>query len=267
MNMMNEAWEKRNDIIPKLSDTHVASMLADRALATMKDVNRRSHRACLLGLDGPPASGKSSLMKLVAEELVRRGMPGGRRVHIVTIDHFLHKPERRKSDGVSKDHYENTVDHTAFRSKILKHILEIGSLSKAIEVATRQSERNEDPALRTFYEQYDIRPYDLVLIEGVYLFHEELKNSFDEKWILEADEDTLLSRAKTRAIGNQNADGEGLTGEGMHATKSEEEVERDQRERFGPGYKKYHEKDQPRKNADVRIRTHADGTYDYLALR
>lgn len=183
-------------------------------------------KQCLLaGISGIDASGKGFVTARLADQIRRRGF----NVANINIDGWLDLPEVRfDARNPAENFYENAIRFSEMFDKLIFPLKENGSVNLTADFA-------EETADRFRKHEYVYRNIDLILVEGIFLFKNELVNHFDLKIWIDCSFETALTRAVARAQ-------EGL---------SEAETVRAYREIYFPAQKIHFAKDRPQEAADL----------------
>lgn len=202
----------------------------------------RARMPYIVGIDGPPAAGKSTIIRPLVEELTKKG----KKVVVINADHFLHyKIHRYPKPGEDPaDVYERrTLNRGLLRMKVLEALTTEGRLQQTMNVLNLL---NEDKPNKV---TYDIDPDTIVIIEGIFMFHESLRGYLDTKIFLDVERDLLIKRGLARNAG-QGRDKVEVSGEEyFHKILT----------RFEPGYGRYKEKHDPMGNADYVVESRFTG--------
>ena len=251
----NDLMNLNDQYLPKEMEPRYESLdsiterLAVRIIATKE---KMGHRPCIIGIDGPPAAGKSTLTRSLAKTLETKG----RKVQVIHIDHFLHVRHTRYGENRTppKDggplptasHYKYTVNDGLFRMHVLDPIRNNGELKGSLKARELVNEGATNPITDI---EYDVDEDTIVLIEGIYLFKENTRDYYDEKIFLDADDDTVRERGLARNSGERSD----------KKTKPPEAYLKDINERYLPGIAEYQNKDLPNGYASVLIESNAHG--------
>ena len=174
----------------------------------------------LVAISGIDGSGKSTIAQQVVERLQGRGL----NAVSIGLDAWHHPPEKRFNKDAPAQHFY----HHAFRFDELFHLL-INPLrhnrSAHITVELTRLPEND-----LYLHSYDLDEVDVIVLEGIFLFKNELRENYDLAFWVECSFETALRRAVLR---NQ----EGL---------SEEEIIRDYRTIYFPAQRLHFRRDDPK---------------------
>lgn len=137
-------------------------------------------------------SGKSEMTSLLAEELVRMGLP----VQIIRLDDF-HRPraERRRDELPEPvQFYEHTFDFERLRNEVLTPIRDKGRLDEIFVCL----DLLEDTW--TVERHYLVDEATVVLLEGVFLFRPEIADFLNLVIYLQVKDTTVIDRASSRDV-------------------------------------------------------------------
>lgn len=187
--------------------------------------------ALVVGISGIDNSGKTHL----AEELKFALEKSGEQVSDIHIDDFHNPKEIRHPQGACPcfSYYEYGFDYLSLDKVVLKPLRGKGYLS------TKWTGIDTSSDQRTIEREYRINPVDVVLVEGVFLFRESLRDYFHLRIFISISPETCLDRARYR---NQ------MTGK----VEELELLERYQN-RYLPGQSIYLEKDRPEESSQIVI--------------
>jgi len=156
--------------------------------------NKLDEKPLIVGINGMDTSGKTRLAMDLEHELKKREIP----VQTVHVDDF-HNP---KSIRYNKDlpdylqYYCLSINFPKLIQEVLQPISE-GKLRK--ELILLDLELDEWSMLR----RYEVDVSTIVIVEGVFLFREELQSFFDVSILLEVEEEEIIKRAWQRDVPNQ----------------------------------------------------------------
>jgi uridine kinase len=190
---------------------------------------RRGH-TLRVGVDGPGASGKTTLANELAEALEHAGRPVVR----ATIDGFHHPRAHRTRQGGDSvsGYYEDSFDHHAVRTNVLEPL---GPGGDGVYRKAVFDFRVDSPVDEPWHQVSD----DAVLIfDGMFLFRPELNNCWDFRIFVHADFHITLERACVRD---------------RELFGSDEETRRRYHARYIPGQRYYIDTVNPHALADVVI--------------
>lgn len=183
--------------------------------------NRDSLLVAISGIDG---SGKSRTAQQVVERLKSRGLNAA----LIGLDAWHHPPEKRFNKDAPAQHFY----HHAFRFDDLFEML-INPLrhNRSAHVTVELTRLPENDL---YLRSYDLDEVDVIVLEGIFLFKKELRESYDLAFWVDCSFETALRRAILR---NQ----EGL---------SEAEIIRDYRTIYFPAQEIHLARDDPKSNVD-----------------
>lgn len=178
----------------------------------------------LVGISGIDGSGKSTMARRVVERLKSQGL----RASLISLDAWHHPPEKRfNKDDPARHFYQHAFRFDELFDILINPLKYNGSAHITVEL-TRLPENDLYP------HSYDLDEVDVIVLEGIFLFKKELRESYDLAFWVECSFETALQRAILR---NQ----EGL---------SEEEIIRDYQTIYFPAQKFHLIKDNPKSNVD-----------------
>ena len=196
----------------------------------------------IVGIDGPPGTGKSTFAKVLAGSLHGKV----KKVSVVTGDHYLNKRDTRLGDGTvgsAEQHYLFSMNSERLAQEVLEPLRETGVLQKAVEVLNL---KNED---KPEYVTYDIDGDTVVIVEGIYLYKGETSDYFDLKVFFHISDDEVIRRGLERTL---SADSDKPAAE-IDEYKSRFTT------RYLPGYKIYWDADLPGGKAHRLVETTEKG--------
>ncbi len=153
-------------------------------IAELSEVNE----CCVVGVSGVDTSGKTTLSSELKSQLEQSGL----RVTEIQIDDFSNDSEVRHT---SDNPILNYLEHT-FNIKKLKQL--IATLARDQSDMVILEHINPVTGM-SYLKSYDVRP-DVILVEGVFLFGEELVDEFDYKVHIDLAIGKMLSRAIERDV-------------------------------------------------------------------
>ena len=178
----------------------------------------------VVGLSGIDGSGKSSVAASVTRQLESVGL----RVALVPLDPW----HSRRADRFRGPNPAEHFYHNAFRwDQLFDRLIEPLRTTRSVDLTAWVHPVEDAPS---FERRYCFREVDLVLIEGIFLFHRERRDRLDRGWWIDCPFDEALARARRR---NQ----EGL---------ADEELVREYREIYFPAQRLHLALDQPLTWAD-----------------
>ena len=158
-------------------------------LADMIDAVDRPHPV-RVGIDGPGASGKTTLANDLIEHLQSRNRP----VIHASVDGFHNPPEIRYQQGRDSvtGYYHDSFNHHAITTSLL---LPLGPTG----------DRNYTPARYDFRTESEVEPQThtaphnaVLLFEGVFVLRDELRDHFDFTCYVDVDFEETTRRAAHR---------------------------------------------------------------------
>lgn len=182
-------------------------------------------RAALVAISGIDGSGKSTISKLLAEQLQARSY----RVAVVNIDPWHHPQSVRFSKIDPAEHFY----HNAFRwDELFEKLLLPLKRTRSVQLSTQVLDLPTDTS---YPYTFDFQKIDVILFEGIFILQSHLKRHYDLACWVECTYETAVERALVR---NQ----EGL---------SEAELTRDFKMIYFPAERFHIERDDPKSIADV----------------
>ena len=188
---------------------------------------RTAHPA-RVAIDGPPASGKTTLAGELAALLRRHG----RTVIRASIEDYLFPTSRRYRRGVYSGEgcYHDSFDYDALRRGLLDPLGPGGDRRFQLSVYDRGTDT-------TTLQPVTTATADAVLVfEGVFLLRPELIDRWDLRILVAAAFEETVDRARSRDLATYGSVGE---------------VERRFRERYRPAQQLYSEAAHPADHADI----------------
>jgi uridine kinase len=148
-----------------------------------------SSRPTLIAVDGPDASGKTTL----ADEIARACPSQGRPVVRIQADHFLQSPTLRYRQGRDSPvgFFEDTYDLDALVQRVLVPLIEGDQ-----RIVRRHYDRERDGPFGDPLER--VPSNALVIVDGLFLLRRELRRFWDLSIFLEVTENERLRRALNR---------------------------------------------------------------------
>lgn len=149
-----------------------------------------SHRPYLLGITGKDASGKTQLAQQLYQQLQSTGIT----THLIHVDDF-HRPRAERYHGQrpeSEKYRYQSIDFEQLRTEVLLPLRHTGQLRRRLQLLDIPTDEY------TLTRNYDIAAHDIVLVEGVFLLGEELRELFDDLICLTVSEAELLRRGVSR---------------------------------------------------------------------
>lgn len=131
----------------------------------------------IIAIDGPCASGKTTLAQLIAENT------GAQVIH---TDEFFLPPEMRTAERLSQA--GGNIHYERFNSEVTKGI----ESGKEFIYGAFGCRRN------TIIRTINISPHNPIIIEGSYALHPKIRLQYDLKIFVEADYETRLERILRR---------------------------------------------------------------------
>lgn len=161
--------------------------LADRILATERPHPLR------VAIDGPSASGKTSLGDELAETIRARG----RSAHRASLDDFKrpwserHLYDRESGEG----YYRNAYDYDRIRDELLAPLGPAGNRRYRFAYIDPGTQRPREDAVAV------AEPDAVLLADGVFMFRPQIDGYWDFRIFLELDFDLVLQRGTERDQG------------------------------------------------------------------
>ncbi|MEO5533882.1 MAG: hypothetical protein ABIR17_01970 [Pseudolysinimonas sp.] len=139
-----------------------------------------SHRAVLIALDGFGGAGKSTLARVLADQLGS--------AEVIALDDFIVK------EHVLDDSWEFAWDRARLREQVLEPL-----------VAGRQAAfQRLDWATNTLGASIQVPRADFVIVEGITTLHPELREHWDYSIWVETPVAVARERGRARDAGNEN---------------------------------------------------------------
>jgi uridine kinase len=181
-----------------------------------------SKASLLVAISGIDGSGKSTIARQIVERLKVQGL----NAVSIGLDTWHHPPEQRFNKDAPAQHFY----HHAFRFDELFNIL-INPLrhNRSTHITVELTKLPENDL---YLHSYDLDEVDVIVLEGIFLFKNELRENYDLEFWVECSFETALRRAILR---NQ----EGL---------SEEEIIRDYHTIYFPAQRIHFTRDDPKSN-------------------
>lgn len=201
-------------------------ILIDAVLA-----KKPARRPVVVGINGVDASGKSILAAELARCLRDRDVPAC----VISVDGFHHPRERRyrRGEHAAEAYYHDTIDFSALVETALKPVVE--SEAFPVRCVTHHFDLMADKPRKEFAE---IGRDSAVIVEGIFLFREEILPYLDLRIFIEVEFEAVLSRT---AVRDRSVFG------------SEAAVEARYRQKYIPGQMLYLDEVNPKRIADIVI--------------
>lgn len=188
----------------------------------------KTDRPLRVSIDGPDASGKTTLANDLAEELKK----SPRHIIRASIDRF-HNPKAtryQKGRNSAEGYYFDSFSHEAIIQNLLEPLGPNGNLQyKTAVFDFRTDKKIESP---TEQAQKD----SILIMEGVFMSRPELSKYWDLKIFVDANFETTLKRV--------------IKQDGAYLGSEQETTEMYQ-QRYIPGQKLYFKETNPREKADI----------------
>lgn len=165
--------------------------LVDRLAAAVRRI--AGSGTLRVGVDGPDAAGKTTLVRELAAMLTAAGSP----VLTVSLDGFYHPRARRRRRGAlsPEGYYDDAFDYPAFRRDVLDPLRPGGT--GRIRPASHDVE--SDALLHP--PPVDVQPGTVLLVDGVFLQRPELADAWDAVVYLHGGPAETLRRVMRRDVG------------------------------------------------------------------
>jgi uridine kinase len=151
-----------------------------------------TEQSLLVGISGIDASGKGFITARLADKLRRTGL----KVANINADGWLNLPHIRfDPENPAENFYHKAI---RFDEMFEKLILPLRA-SRSIKITANLTEETARDYIK---HEYVYAGIDVILLEGIFLFKNELKNHFDIKIWVECSFETALRRAAARAQEN-----------------------------------------------------------------
>jgi len=157
--------------------------------------NKLDDKPLVAGINGMDTSGKTRLAIEIEEELKNRGVP----VQVVHIDDFHNPKSIRYQEGLPDylQYYYLSINFPKLVQEILQPIKSNGKLERELILLDLKSDK------WSMLRRYVVDNSTLVIVEGVFLFKEELQRFFDVSILLEVEEAEIIKRAWQRDVPNE----------------------------------------------------------------
>jgi uridine kinase len=163
-------------------------------LETIRDeiiLRKTVYRPFVVGVNGIDTAGKTEFSRKLEENLVKHGF----KVQLIHIDDF-HNPKEIRYSG------ENEVENYFYRSlnlellldEILEPIKKDNKLDKTIMLLSLDTDKYE------LFRSYNVDKDTIVILEGVFIFREEIRNYLDLKVFLQVPFELCKERAEKRDV-------------------------------------------------------------------
>lgn len=151
-------------------------MLEDKIIDEIKGLLKEKERV-LIAIEGRCGSGKTTLAKLLQEKLF---------CDVIHLDDFFLRPEQRTPERLNTP--GANVDYERFLSEVM------------IPLKNNQpfSYRPFICRSKTFGENIEVKPGKIMIVEGVYSCHPELKDYFDLHIFLDVSPEEQMRRITER---------------------------------------------------------------------
>jgi uridine kinase len=191
---------------------------------------KRKDAPMLVSLDGVDTSGKTTLSRLLAEYLNKRGHSTIQ----ASIDRFHNPAEKRYILGSKspEGYYKDSFDYDSLKSCLLEPLK--NDLNRKYYTAVydfkTESKVHQEPRIAT--------KESILIMEGVFLLRPELIEYWDYSIFLHIDFEQVILRAKDRD---------------QYLFGSEEEIENRYRNKYIPGQQMYLRESDPFSSANIMI--------------
>jgi len=213
---MEEITKSRERLTPKFL---LLRALADRIIA-----EKKNDAPYLIGVDGVTGAGKTTFAEGLAAILAERG----KQVVTIHVDDFLNPKSVRYGGDERTDFYNRSFNIKRLH-EILRKIRSKGEMHETFTFLNAQTDTMD--VERT----YDITPDTCVIVEGMFVQREILRDYFDLKLYI----DTATDEAKQRAH-ERNA-----AGPNDREQWSPGELDRKYEEKLLPGFARYEKASNP----------------------
>lgn len=175
------------------SNKELVDILADQVLAL-------DNQLTVVGINGKDGSGKTVLADSLAKKL---RILTEREVIRISIDDFMHeRAYRKRNPDEAKGCYEDTFDYESFRRWALEPFLPGANR----RYRTKIFDYETDSICKSDILQASVDA--IIIIDGVFLFREDLKGFFHLKILLEVSDETSLVRGVDRDVTMGRSDGD-----------------------------------------------------------
>lgn len=183
-----------------------------------------SQQSLLLAISGIDGSVKSTIARGVVEDLKYKNI----NAVLLNLDAWHNPPEIRFNKNNPAEHfYNHAYRFDDFFSLLINPLKANRSINITLELIRL-------PENDFYMHTYDLKNVDVIVLEGIFLFRQDLKENYDLAFWVECSFETALERALKR---NQ----EGL---------SEKEIIHDYETIYFPAQRIHFEKDNPKSNVN-----------------
>ena len=159
----------------------IEHIVAQRALTP-------EHRSLLVGLSGIDGSGKGFL----AEQLVPRLWQRSLNAVSINVDRWLNPPQKRFNPNNPAEHF---YYHAIRFEEMLRDVIVPLRRSRSYEVEANIAEETSSRYQRRVFKFENV---DIIVIEGIFLFKQDLREYFDLRIWIDCSFATALDRALAR---------------------------------------------------------------------
>ena len=181
---------------PELRAPAIGSTARDTVLDAISRqlvLRKRPEHPLLVGIDGINASGKTHLARDLAAHMTRSF---GMSTQVIHLDDFHFRRATRQSATGGRAFFWKYFDYARLRDLLTRIVRERGA---RVALSTLNVESDEFTLIRT----YDVDASSIVVVEGVFLFREELCDLFDVKIFLDVSLATSVGRVISRRAGKE----------------------------------------------------------------
>lgn len=170
--------------------------MSDNVLRTIYNraiEKRPPTRPLIMGINGAGGSGKTQLALALHAFLKKQD----EEVKLLHIDDFHNPKAIRYKDGNDNpaSYYHHSIDYLTFKNETLRPLHQTQNWPTSIRA--KSLDLKTDMPLQ---ERIEIEKNDIVLIEGIFLFKDNMQRYYDLKIFLDVDERTILERVLKRDL-------------------------------------------------------------------
>lgn len=161
------------------------------AVERVIDVRRATpaERSVLVAISGIDASGKGYVTRRLVEALQGAGL----RAAGITIDGWLHLPDRRFSAANPAEHF---YEHAIRFDELFAELILPLRAQRSIRLDADYTEETATAYRRHTYEFSDL---DVIALEGIFLLKRAIRDTYDCSFWIDCSVETALERAIARA--------------------------------------------------------------------